>query len=107
MASFEMEESDSQSKLSSSTYISVENDGTLVDCASARQRSSRTRCDIVPVTVGGGNSQTLSFGCVLVSMSQNILRANVGGGHTSKSTLFGAGRPVSQQHQYEQPHSST
>ena len=26
-------------------------------------------CDIVPVTVGGGNSQTLSFGCVLVNTS--------------------------------------
>ena len=36
--------------------------------------SSRTQqfkyCDIVPVTVGGGNSQTLSFGCVLVNTGQ-------------------------------------
>ena len=97
---------DSQSKLSPLEYISVENDGTLVDGASAQPRSSRSRCDIVPVTVGGGNSQTLSFGCVLVSMSQNRLRANMGGGHTSKSALFGAGRPGSQQHQYEQTYST-
>ena len=31
---------------------------------------SKQKCDIVPVTVGGGNAQTLSFGCVLISTQQ-------------------------------------
>ena len=30
----------------------------------------KQKCDIVPVTVGGGNAQTLSFGCVLISTQQ-------------------------------------
>ena len=33
-------------------------------------KKERYKCDIIPVTVGGGNSQTLSFGCVLVNTSQ-------------------------------------
>ena len=56
-------------------------------------KQGRSKHDIVPVTVGGGNSQTLSFGCVLVSTSHNRPKYNV---RHSKGLLSGS-RPGPQQ----------
>ena len=51
------------------------NDGSGI--SSTPSRKGRSKYDIVPITVGGGNSQTLSFGCVLVSSSQSRSKFHV------------------------------
>ena len=45
-------------------------DYTDSNVASDASPLGKQKCDIVPVTVGGGNAQTLSFGCVLISTQQ-------------------------------------
>ena len=50
------------------------------------RRDRSKHCDIIPVTVGGGNSQTLSFGCVLVNTTQ-VNKSKLYVRHNTKNLL--------------------
>lgn len=52
-----------------SPLMSTNRDGSVAG-PTARKNRFKSDCDIIPVTVGGGNSQTISFGCVLVNTAQ-------------------------------------
>ena len=52
-----------------SPLLSTNRDGSVVGTPTRKNRF-KNDCDIIPVTVGGGNSQTISFGCVLVNTAQ-------------------------------------
>ena len=76
------------------SLVNLNDDETSTSTIDRARKGSPARtekfkdCDIVPVTVGGGNSQTLSFGCVLVNTGQG----NKSKYHVTKNILISSNR---------------